>query len=329
MLTTNDSNKSNSLTKSLQLLASTTAKDHEASDTDSTANSSSSDSSGSDLVYSDPSKGIFSFYQVGDGSAEDPDGIPDRHLDMANQNRLKALDAMQATLEWREANQIDNLLNKPHTKFDACKKAVPHAYVGRDVNGHVVYVQQPAKMDKKVVQANGLTEEDLVNHAIFIQEYLWQVVEADDANATVTNIMDAGDLCLGDLRRKQDQVQLFIRMAEIFDNHFPTRAHKTIIVNAPSWFNALFCLIKPVLRESSASMVEICSKGKKQDQILLQTIGEETCKSLPDFCWNKPHKRGAIDMASAASLDMEKDLRAFVMERIETNGKTMAPVLLP
>ena len=71
---------------------------------------------------------------------------------------------------------------------------------------------------------------------------IWQIVEANDPMATLTSIIDAGDLKLSDVRRQKDRLQLLTRMASTFDAHFPMRAHKTLIINAPSWFHLLFRL---------------------------------------------------------------------------------------
>lgn len=306
----------------LTLLAASPCDNDDCSDTENMSCASSDCSS--DLFYSDKEKGVFSFYQRGDGSAEDPDNIPQRYMDMARNDPTRALEAVEKTLEWRDQHGINDMLNKPHPKFDACKSVVPHFYVGRDVGGHVVYVQRPARLNAEQVKANGLTFDDLFHHSIYVQEYLWQIVESENPNATITSIIDAGDLSLYGMRTQKDQRELLLRMADTFDNHFPMRAHKTIIVNAPSWFSLLFKMVKPLLRESTTALIEVCAKGKNQDAVLLQHVGGETSKCLPDFCWSEPRSTTKTEVVQ---LEMEKELRGFVMSRIEASGETMAPVV--
>lgn len=279
-----------------------------------------------DIVYSNPDKNVFSFYQVGDGSAEDLDHIPQRYLDMADQDVPQAMENMQKTLQWREEENIDQILNKPHVNFDICKQAIPQYFMGRDAKGNPVFLQRPALLDMDLARANGVDYDDLLHHAIYVQEYLWQIIERENPMALVTNIIDVGDLNFSDFRKQKDRLAQLLRIASIFDAHYPCRASKTIVVNAPSWFGMLFKLIKPVMREKSAEMIAICSKGKEQDDVLKDHLGQEASKSLPDYCWSKPQSEGI-----ATPLDqqqMEKELRAFVMNRIEARGETMKPVLV-
>ncbi|CAB9496629.1 Transfer protein [Seminavis robusta] len=303
--------------------------DEEPEDTQSTTTSRSD--SASDVVYSDKDRGLFSLYQVGDGSAEDLDGIPTRYLTMAQQDRHLALKAVQKTVEWRRDQGINDLLNEPHVNYDVCKQVVPHVFIGRDVESHVVYVQQPARFNDEQMQRNGLEYHDMLRHAIYVQEYLWQIIEAENPRATITSIIDVADLRFHQLGQK-DQVSFLKEMATTFDAHFPMRAHKTIIVNAPKWFYLLYRMLKPLLRESTTAMVEICTKGKKQDAALRAHLGEETSRSLPDFCWSeqaiKEQTRKTHPGSAAQSMPrMEQELREHVMKHIKSNGLTMKPVL--
>jgi len=105
----------------------------------------------------------FSLFQKGDGSDEDPDGIPDRYLRMQLQNREKARKACELTLEWRQEKDIDHILQIPHPDFDVCKAVFPHYFVGRDVDGHMLFVQRPALLNLELAAKNGLDNEHLLS----------------------------------------------------------------------------------------------------------------------------------------------------------------------
>lgn len=104
----------------------------------------------------------FSLFQKGDGSDEDPEGIPTRYQLMHPGNRVKALDALKATLDWREKNDIDTLVQRPRSKFDVAKAVFPHYFAGRDKTGHVVFVQRPGLLSLELAKKNGLSKEDLL-----------------------------------------------------------------------------------------------------------------------------------------------------------------------
>lgn len=105
----------------------------------------------------------FSLFQKGDGSDEDPEGIPDRYLRMQLHHREKAKKACQLTLEWRKEHGIDHILRDPHPDFDICKAVFPHYFTSRDKDGHIVFVQRPALMNLDLAHKNGLDKEHLLS----------------------------------------------------------------------------------------------------------------------------------------------------------------------
>lgn len=104
----------------------------------------------------------FSFFQKGDGSSEDPDGIPTRYLRMQLHRRELAKKAAKATLDWREEHGIDLILKRPHPDYDVAKAVFPHYFITRDVGGHVVFVQRPALLNLKLAEKNGLNNKALL-----------------------------------------------------------------------------------------------------------------------------------------------------------------------
>jgi hypothetical protein len=104
----------------------------------------------------------FSMFQKGDGSDEDPDGIPTRYMAMQLQRSERAKKATLATLRWREERAIDSILKRPHPDFDVAKAVFPHYFVTRDNGGHVVFVQRPALLNLELAAKNGLDSKALL-----------------------------------------------------------------------------------------------------------------------------------------------------------------------
>jgi len=259
---------------------------------------------------------VFSLFQEGDGSETDPEGIPVRYLKMQLYRRDQARKALESTIQWRKDHNIDHILKEPHPKFDICKEIFPHYFVGRDRDKHVVFVQRPALLDLDKAKANGLTNEDLLMHYVYVNEYLWQILEADSPLGTMTSVIDLQGLHIGVLRRP-DILGFLKKFVSIMDAHYPQRANKTLILNAPKWFNMLYKLISPLLRESTKAKIEIHCRGKKQDKALIENLGESAKELLPPSFWSK-HK-GVDDAAikedaghKLADHKMERELRSFV-----------------
>lgn len=201
----------------------------------------------------------FSLYQDGDGSQEDPDGIPSRYLKMQGDRRDHAKKALELTLRWRKEHDIDTILARPHEKFDLCKRVFPHYFCGRDDSNHVILLQRPGLIDLNIAHANGMSGEDLLYHYIYEMEYLWQVLEPS-ANGTMTSIIDLTGLNLSVLG-KRELMGVVQKFCSTMDAHFPTRSHKTLLINAPKWFGALYKIISPFYARAPRRKFRFCQRA--------------------------------------------------------------------
>jgi hypothetical protein len=131
-------------------------------------------------------------------------------------------------------------------------------------------------------------------------EYLWQITEQNDPDATMTSVIDLTGLNISVLRRAE-----LLKVAQMFcttmDAHFPQRSHRTLLINAPKWFGAIYKLISPLLRESTKQKIQIFSKGKKQDDALQNLLSECPISSGKKIEEMPPS-------------DMEVELRNFVSD---------------
>lgn len=239
----------------------------------------------------------FSVFQEGDGSQEDPDGIPTRYLNMQGQRRENAKNALEATLTWREANDIDTILARPNPTFDVGKRVFPHYFCGRDDTNHVILLQRPGLIDLKLAEANGLTGDDLLYLYVYEMEYLWQIIEPTP-NGTMTSIIDLTGLNLS-IITKRELMNVVQKFCSTMDAHFPQRSHKTLLINSPKWFGAIYKLISPLLRESTKQKISILTKGESQDEAL---------KSLLSQCPIDANEK----LEDVPPAQMEQDLRDFV-----------------
>jgi CRAL/TRIO domain len=144
----------------------------------------------------------------------------------------------------------------------------------------------------------------LPDHYIYVNEYLWQIVESKNALATMTGIMDMQGLNLG-MIRKADIMNFLKEFVKTMDSHYPQRAHKTLIVNAPKWFNLLYKIVSPILRESTKSRIEIHARGKRQDKALYSFLGKDAEKLLPASFFSK--KRDKRDKSNRKNGDDDDD----------------------
>ena len=256
----------------------------------------------------------YSLYQDGDGSDRDPDGIPQRYLDMHNGNRDLARKSLADTLQWRKEQKIDTILARPHPRFDIAKEVFPTSFLGRDPQGHVIFLQRPALMDMELAKRNKLKKEDLLEHYVYVNEYLWQIMEGDKPLGTMVSVLDLSGLNMSVLR-KREYINFLKLFVSVMDSHYPQRAYKTLVVNAPKWVNTLYKIVSPLLREETKSRIEIHSKNKKQDEALKRYLGKAV-ETLPASFWSKNKLRSKAEAVEEPvqlpESELDSKLRAHV-----------------
>jgi hypothetical protein len=202
-----------------------------------------------------------------DGSLDDPDGIPARFLLMKKNERADARAAFESTLSWRREYGVDTILSRPHPSYDVCKAVLPHYFSGRDPRGNVVLVQRPATLDFELMRRNNSTIDDLLLHYIYVIEYCWNVLEPGPPDREMTNVLDMRGMTFG-IIRNQEYIGFGKRFVHMMSENYPGRSHKTLVINAPKWFHALYKIFKPVLRESTRQKIVILKAGEQQDAAL-------------------------------------------------------------
>ena len=214
----------------------------------------------------------FSVLQENDGHETDPDGIPSRYMLMQGDRRDLAKLALEKTVKWRQEHEIDTILGRPHPKFDVSKEVFPHYFCGRDDTNHVILLQRPGLMNTNLAHKNGVSGEELLFHYVYVMEYLWRIIDPAP-NATMTSIIDLTEMNISILR-KREQLRIGSLFLSTMDSHFPQRSHRTLLINAPKWFGALYKIASPLLRESTKQKIQILSKGEEQDTILKHLLSE-------------------------------------------------------
>lgn len=274
----------------------------------------------------------YALFQKNDGSETDPDGIPTRYINMHPNRRDLSLSSLQSTLEWRKLHDIDGILERPQKKFDICKAVFPHAFLGRDrIHQKIIFIQRPALLNIELAKKNGLTQDELLMHYIYVNEYLWQIIEKEDALATMTSVIDLTGLRFSVLS-KREIVSFLQTFVTTMDSHYPQRAHKTFLLNAPGWFQAIYSLVSPLMRESTKSKIHILSRGKVQDDTLLEYLGLDMMNELLPPIFQSTYQGENMDLlqpmpVASQHTDLEQELHAFTLGRLEDAGEKMQTLI--
>mmetsp|Transcript_25484 Transcript_25484/g.53835 ORF Transcript_25484/g.53835 Transcript_25484/m.53835 type:complete len:391 (+) Transcript_25484:117-1289(+) len=269
-----------------------------------------------------------------DGSPEDPDGIPTRFLLMKKGDREGAKEAFEATLAWREEFDVDTILSRPHPKYDICKALVPHYFAGNDPHNNIVFVQRPAQLDFELMRKNNATIDDLLNHYIYVIEYCWNILEEGPTEGVMTNVLDMRGLSFRNMKN-QEYIGFGKRFVNMMSSNYPGRSYKTLIVNAPKWFHALYKIFKPLLRESTRQKIVILKAGKQQDSALKLYLGDSLPKDLlsGDKVATEPGVRYFLPVEEKEECEpgpnssIEFDMRQFCIEQLALHNETITEVV--
>ncbi len=168
------------------------------------------------------------------------------------------------TRHWRETEGINTILTEPHPNFHYCKYFYPHYHAGRGKDGHLVYYERPGELDLKSLKEKGIDSRLMMRHWLFVTEYQWEIMCADDDNATAISVIDVKGVSVFDLMGATlDFVRQTISTANV---HYPGRAYKVYIINCTSTFTTIFGLIKGFISAATLDKIKLC--GTNQEEIL-------------------------------------------------------------
>jgi hypothetical protein len=143
----------------------------------------------------------------------------------------------------------------------------------------------------------------------------------------MTTVLDAKGV---DFKTFTDnETRSFLRkFVKVMSDHYPSRSHKTLIINCPRWANLVYNFIKPVLRESTKEKIILMNGGKAQDEALIDILGPDAVPTylLSDETLLK--KKDESELSTSMKHDiseasLEENLRSFVIKILNKNGDEM------
>jgi hypothetical protein len=189
-----------------------------------------------------------------------PPPAPQRFIDAEEGDEAKANENWARTLKWREDNDMDGILKRPHRHFAALKQHYSHGFHGRDNDGWPVYYEKVGQMQIQKLQEQGITNKDLKHHYLFLTEFCWSVLELSE-DARCTTVLDVSGIRIQDMG---GEVLTFIcDLSQLITANYPERVADLFIVNVPVWFKEVWdavlgAKIAPSTRERTRML-----KGKK------------------------------------------------------------------
>ncbi|ETW08670.1 hypothetical protein, variant [Aphanomyces invadans] len=210
-------------------------------------------------------------------------------------------------MNWRKAEDIDNILAKPHENFATFKECTVSYIHKRDKCGRMVLFDKSGTMKKSMqaLFARGMTADDGCYHTAFIMEYQWKVLDPRPyPDGQMLRIIDLKGISMDAM---SSEVFVFVKKLGFIVGHYNAeRIYKVIIVNPPAWFNMIWKVVAPLINP------------KTRDKTIVVRGAAEITKALLEFIdiENIPQEYGGACMCEGGGCTThspeEIELRNFV-----------------
>ncbi|GMH55555.1 hypothetical protein TL16_g01935 [Triparma laevis f. inornata] len=173
------------------------------------------------------------------------------------------------TMAWRKRENVDTIILQPHAYYREIKKCYPHFYCRTDLsNQQIAYYERPGYLELKRLEEIGVPT--MVWHYTFQIEFCWTYMSMAGEETRTLSGVDVDNVGLYDLK---GVVKEFLgAISKISQEHYPERAGKICVLNAPSWFSMLWNVIKLTLHPNTQKKVFIlsASAAKKTMKTLIE-----------------------------------------------------------
>jgi len=173
------------------------------------------------------------------------------------------------TVAWRKREKVDTVILEAHPLYNEIKVCYPHFYCRSDLSGkQVCYFERPGFLALKRLEEIGVQK--MVRHYIWQVEFCWTYMSTSAEDTRTLSGVDVQNVGLYDLK---GVVKEFLgAISKVSQEHYPERAGKICILNAPGWFSMLWNVIKLTLHPNT----------QKKVFILSESAAKKTMKTLID-----------------------------------------------
>ena len=165
-------------------------------------------------------------------------------------------------LEWRKSFGVDNIIEEFHfEERDAFLSLYPQGYHKTDRLGRPVYIQHLGQINVRALQKVTTEERMLKYHVQEYERALRYIFPACSllAGHQISQTLAVMDLKGVSLRHLSGDVKRILSSITRTDqDNYPETLGKTLIINAPGVFRAIWALVKPMLDPRTQAKIEVC-----------------------------------------------------------------------
>jgi len=237
-------------------------------------------------------------------------------------------------LKWRKDFGTDTILDDfVYDERESFLALYPQGYHKVDKLGRPIYIQHLGQINMKAMK-NVTTEERMVR--FHVQEYERALKYIFPACSKVRGMHISQTLAIMDLKGvglrhlSGDVKRILSEITTIDQNNYPETLGKTLIINAPTVFRAIWAIVKPMLDPRTLAKIEVCPSdylpiltkwidmenipaylGGKSSGSLIDDIGpwndEEMVEEIDRDSFSLRRESGLSRASSQAYLSAEED----------------------
>lgn len=196
---------------------------------------------------------------------EKPVGCPERFVRMTRGDVETGQRWWDKTKAWRTSVKPELLLTDiARPSYSDIKSSIEHYYHKRDRAGRLIYIEvlNGPRNAFKALREKGWSVDDVVEHMIFQNEYLYRTLLDDydfegvspKPSGQIIKIMDIQNLGLGDIG---GDVSSYFNKISVLGKNYPERLDKILIINVPAAFGMIWNVVAPLLDRNVRERISI------------------------------------------------------------------------
>lgn len=198
-------------------------------------------------------------------------------------NLNKAEHMLRSHVNWRKKFGTDDLMAEPDSP-EVLRKYYPGGFVGYDRDGRPVSIIPFGRCDLKGLLMS-VSLDDVIRFAVrqfevCDEDLKGQTNKLGRVIETVTYIFDFDGFALSTLASKS-VLDYLTTLVCTFEDNYPERLHKAIVINAPRYFPVFWRIVRPFLSERTANKLILFGKDEQAwRRALLESIEPD---QLPQY----------------------------------------------
>jgi len=199
-----------------------------------------------------------------------------RWLRARNLDVDKAEEMLQASMEWREKEDIKGLAT--WASPDIVKNDFLYKFTGEDAEGRPVLVVPFGRWEVRKLIEMGHKEVCFKHMYRLLEDMMFEINKRSDKKVTqFVVILDSAELTFRKIAHLET-VQSVVQFFREFEANYPETLFACHIINAPWVFPYIFNIVKPLLSMRTLSKVQIYDSGAKWKDVLKAAL---PAKSYP------------------------------------------------